>query len=129
MQVTETLSEGLKRGFDVVVPSATIEDRRSAKLGEIGRQSKLPGFRPGKVPDRVLRQRYGTAVMAEVLEDSVNEATQQVLSDRGLRAGDPAQGGREEPARSQPTRRRTSSSASRWSCCPRSRRPISPPCR
>ena len=86
MQVTETLSEGLKRGFTVVVPSATLEDRRSAKLGEIGRQLKLPGFRPGKVPDRVIRQRYGTAVMAEVLEDSVNEATQQVLSDRGLRA-------------------------------------------
>ena len=85
MQVTETLSEGLKRGFDVVVPSATIEDRRTAKLGEIGRQLKLPGFRPGKVPDRVIRQRYGTAVMAEVLEDSVNEATQKVLSERGLR--------------------------------------------
>ncbi len=86
MQVTETLSEGLKRGFTVVVPSAAIEDRRSAKLGEIGRQLKLPGFRPGKVPAGVIRQRYGNAVMAEVLEDSVNEATQQVLSDRGLRA-------------------------------------------
>ena len=85
MQVTETLSEGLKRGFDVIVPSATLEDRRTAKLGEIGRQLKLPGFRPGRVPDRVLRQRYGTAVMADVLEESVNEATQQVLSDRGLR--------------------------------------------
>ena len=86
MQVTETLSEGLKRGFTVVVPSATLESRRSAKLDEIGRQVRLPGFRPGKVPDKVIRQRYGTAVMAEVLEDSVNEATQQVLSDRGLRA-------------------------------------------
>ncbi len=86
MQVTETLAEGLMRGFTVVVPSNAIEDRRSAKLVEIGRQLKLPGFRPGKVPDKVVRQRYGTAVMAEVLEDSVNEATQQVLSDRGLRA-------------------------------------------
>ncbi|WP_158747333.1 trigger factor [Acidisphaera sp. L21] len=86
MQVTETLSEGLKRGFTVVVPSTAIEDKRSAKLLELGRQLKLPGFRPGKVPDRVVRQRYGTAVMAEVLEDSVNEATQQVLTDRGLRA-------------------------------------------
>ncbi len=86
MQVTETLSEGLKRGFTVIVPSAAIEGRRTAKLSEIARQLKLPGFRPGKVPERVVRQRYGTAVMAEVLEDSVNEATQQVLSDRGLRA-------------------------------------------
>ena len=85
MQVTETLSEGLKRGFSVIVPSAALEDRRSAKLTEIGRQLKLPGFRPGKVPDRVLRQRYGNAVMAEVLEDSVNEATQQLLSERGMR--------------------------------------------
>jgi trigger factor len=86
MQVTETLSEGLKRGFTVVVPSTDLEDRRSAKLAEISRTLKLPGFRPGKVPDRVVRQRYGTAVMAEVLEDSVNQATQQVLTDRGLRA-------------------------------------------
>ena len=86
MQVTETLSDGLKRGFTVTVPSADIEGRRSAKLVEIGRSLKLPGFRPGKVPDRVLRQRYGAAVMAEVLEDSVSDATQRVLSDRGLRA-------------------------------------------
>jgi trigger factor len=85
MQVTETLSEGLKRGFTVVVPSETLENRRSAKLSELGRQVRLPGFRPGKVPDKLIRQRYGTAVMAEVLEDSVQEAMQQVLSDRGLR--------------------------------------------
>jgi trigger factor len=45
----------------------------------------LPGFRPGKIPPSVVRQRYGTAVNAEVLEQSVSEATQQVLSDRGLR--------------------------------------------
>jgi trigger factor len=86
MQVTETLSEGLKRGFTVVVPSADIEGKRTAKLSEIGRTLKLPGFRPGRVPLPVVRQRFGTAVMAEVLEQSVNEATQQVLSDRGLRA-------------------------------------------
>ena len=86
MQVTETLSEGLKRGFTVTIPSADIEGRRTAKLGEIGRDLKLPGFRPGKVPPKVIRQRFGTAVMAEVLQDSVNDATQKVLSDRGLRA-------------------------------------------
>ena len=86
MQVTETLSEGLKRGYTVVVASADIEGKRTAKLSEIGRTLKLPGFRPGKVPMPVVRQRFGTAVMAEVLQQSVDEATQQVLSDRGLRA-------------------------------------------
>ena len=86
MQVTETLSEGLKRGFAITVPAADIEDKRTKRLAELGKTVKLPGFRPGKVPMTVVRQRYGTAVMAEVLEESVNEATQQVLTDRGLRA-------------------------------------------
>ena len=86
MQVTETLSEGLKRGFAVTVPAAAIEEKRTAKLNEIGRKVQLPGFRPGKVPAKVVRQRYGTAVMAEVLEESVNDATRQVLDERGLRA-------------------------------------------
>ena len=86
MQVTETLSEGLRRGYAVVVPMADIESKRTAKLTEIGKTVRLPGFRPGKVPMTVVRQRYGTAIMSEVLEESVNSATQQVLSDRGLRA-------------------------------------------
>jgi trigger factor len=86
MQVTETLSEGLKRGFTVVIPAAQIEDKHAKRLAELGRTLSLPGFRPGKVPPTVVRKRYGTAVQAEVLEESVNEATSQVLSDRGLRA-------------------------------------------
>jgi trigger factor len=45
----------------------------------------LPGFRPGKIPPTVVRQRFGTAVNAEVLEESVTQATQQVLTERGLR--------------------------------------------
>ena len=86
MQVTETLSDGLKRGYTVVVPQADIEGRRSKRLDELGKTVNLPGFRPGKVPMPVVKQRYGTAVTAEVLEESVNDATQRVLSDRGLRA-------------------------------------------
>ena len=86
MQVTETLSEGLKRGYSVVVPMADVESKRTARLAEIGKTVRLPGFRPGKVPMTVVRQRYGSAINSEVLEESVNSATQQVLSDRGLRA-------------------------------------------
>ena len=86
MQVTETLSDGLRRGYSVVVPAADIESRRRKRLDELGRTLRLPGFRPGKVPSTVVRQRYGSAVSAEVAEESVNAATQQVLADRGLRA-------------------------------------------
>ena len=85
MQVTETLSEGLKRAYTVVVPAADIESRRAERLANLGKTLTLPGFRPGKIPPMIIRQRYGTAVTAEVLEESVSEATKQVLSDRGLR--------------------------------------------
>jgi len=85
MQVTETLSDGLKRAYTVVVPAADIESKRAARLANLGKTLNLPGFRPGKVPLPVVRQRFGTAVTAEVLEQSVSEATQQVLSERGLR--------------------------------------------
>src|SRR6185437_11012072 len=85
MQVTETLSEGLKRAYTVVVPAADIESKRTARLTDLGKTLRIPGFRPGKVPLPVVRQRYGSAVTAEVLEESVSEATRQVLNDRGLR--------------------------------------------
>lgn len=85
MQVTETLSDGLKRGYTVVVAAADIETKRAARLANLAKTLTLPGFRPGKIPPTVVRQRYGTAVNAEVLEESVSEATQQVLTERGLR--------------------------------------------
>jgi trigger factor len=85
MQVTETLSDGLKRAYTVVVPASDIESKRSARFANLGKTLALPGFRPGKVPLTLVRQRYGTAVTAEVLEESVGEATRQVLSERGLR--------------------------------------------
>ena len=86
MQVTETLTDGLRRGFAVVLPAAQIEGKRAKRLAELARTLQIPGFRPGKVPQKLVRQRFGTAVMSEVLEQSVQEATEQVLSDRGLRA-------------------------------------------
>ncbi len=85
MQVTETLTDGLRRGFSVVVPADELQGRRDKRLAELGQGLKLPGFRPGKVPMSVVRQRYGTAVRAEVLEQSVSEATERLLGDRGLR--------------------------------------------
>jgi trigger factor len=85
MQVTETLSDGLKRNYTVILPVADLESRRTERLTTLGKTLRLPGFRPGKVPMPIVKQRYGTAVSAEVLEESVSEATQKVLSERGLR--------------------------------------------
>jgi trigger factor len=85
MQVTETLSEGLKRGFTVVVPGTELAAKREKRLAELGRTMQLPGFRPGKVPMSMVRKRYGDAVAAEIAEGAVNDASDQLLAERGLR--------------------------------------------
>lgn len=85
MQVTEVANDGLKRAYQVVVPAGDLAAERSKRLAELGRNLRLPGFRPGKVPPKVIASRYGQAVMGEVLEQSVNQATRQVVTDRGLR--------------------------------------------
>jgi trigger factor len=90
MQVTETLSDGLRRAYSVVVPAAEIESKCGAKLAEIGRTIRLPGFRPGKVPVNLVRQRHGASVMAEVMQDAITTAADQLLEERKLRpAGQP----------------------------------------
>jgi len=90
MNVTETSAEGLKHEFKIVVPADDIEHKLRAKLRDIARRVKLPGFRPGKVPLTILKQRYGKSVIGEVLEEAVNESSQQTLTERGIRpAGKP----------------------------------------
>ena len=85
MQITETSTEGLKREFKVVVASQDIETRVNARLAEVAKTVRLPGFRPGKVPTAVVKQRYGDSLLGEVLEQTVNETSSQALSDRNLR--------------------------------------------
>ncbi|SMF24479.1 trigger factor [Tistlia consotensis] len=84
MQVNETLNEGLKREFTVTLAAAEIEDKVQARLAEVAKTAQIPGFRPGKVPSSVLKQRYGDAVLGEVLQQAVNDASQQAINERGL---------------------------------------------
>lgn len=85
MQIEETLNDGLKRSYRVVLPAADIDARITAKLGEVARDIRLPGFRPGKVPAKLIRQRYGQSIRGEVLEEAVNDSSAKVLEERGLR--------------------------------------------
>lgn len=86
MQIIETNAEGLKREFKIVVPAQEVKDRIDGRLAELGRRIRLPGFRPGKVPLPLLQQRYGPSVRGEVVEQTVNDSSARVISDRGLRA-------------------------------------------
>src|ERR1700739_2269654 len=85
MQVTETIAEGLKREFHVVVPARELEERVTSRLGEIGRTINLPGFRPGKVPMQILRRRFGPSVLGEVLESTVQGSSAEAIREQNLR--------------------------------------------
>ena len=85
MQITETLAEGLKHDFRVVVPAEDLHAEIDRKLAEYGAGMRLPGFRPGKAPMKILRQRFGRAVEGEILEATINRGTQQAIEERGLK--------------------------------------------
>src|ERR1700746_848425 len=85
MQVTETGAEGLKREFRVVVPAGELEEKVASRLGEIGRTIQLRGFRPGKVPMQILRQRFGTSVLGEVLESTLQGSSAETIREHNLR--------------------------------------------
>jgi trigger factor len=82
MQVTETVSDGLKRQLKVIVPAGELKARAETKLEDIKSKVRLNGFRPGKVPLAHVRQLYGRSVMAEVLEQAVGETSSKALADR-----------------------------------------------
>src|SRR3546814_6114183 len=90
MEVGETNVEGLQRDFRIKIAADDIERRIDERLTEFGRDARIPAFRPGKVPLMVLKPRFGHAVLGEVLETTVRDSSQEVLSERGLRpAGQP----------------------------------------
>ena len=85
MQVTETTSEGLKRAFKIVISASDIVEKIEYRLEELSSRINVPGFRPGKAPMTVLKQRFGGSVRDEVLEQAVKDASQQAIDERGLR--------------------------------------------
>jgi trigger factor len=85
MQVTETLAEGLKRQFKIVLPATDIDSKVEGRLRQLSSSVRIPGFRPGKVPIAMMKQRYGQSVMGEVLEEAVQDSSNRALADRGLR--------------------------------------------
>jgi trigger factor len=85
MQVTETLSDGLKREFSVVLPAKDLEERLTSQLVDMKDKVRINGFRPGKVPVQHLRRVYGRSVMADVLQNLVNETNRKIVEDNQLK--------------------------------------------
>jgi trigger factor len=85
MQVTETLSQGLKREYQVVLPKTELGERADKRLATLKEQTTLKGFRPGKVPLPHLKRVYGRAVMGEVIQEAINEANGKIVQDGGFK--------------------------------------------
>lgn len=85
MQVKELKNEGLSYELEVTLAAKDIDKQIDDRLAEYAKTMKLPGFRPGHVPLNLLKQRYGKAVLGEVLEKAVNDSTVKALEERKLR--------------------------------------------
>lgn len=85
MQTTQTLSEGLKREFKVSLPAADLEAMLHTELDTLKDRVKINGFRPGKVPMGHLRKLYGRSVMADVVQNAVNDANRRILEEHKLK--------------------------------------------
>ena len=90
MRVSVETTSGLERKLTVGVPADDVDSAVDKKLAEAAKNVRLPGFRPGKVPMRVMKQRFGAGVRQEVLGDVVNRSFSEAVMGENLRpAGQP----------------------------------------
>ena len=85
MQVTETLSQGLKREYDISLPASDLATKLNGQLADLKTKIRINGFRPGKVPVEHLRRVYGKSVMADVVQEAIASANKKIVDDNGLR--------------------------------------------
>ena len=85
MQVTETSSSGLKRELKVVVAQAELGERFAVRLDEVKDRVQIKGFRKGKVPIAHIKKLYGRSVMAEVVQQAVEETSRKAVEERSER--------------------------------------------
>jgi trigger factor len=90
MQIKELKSEGLSYSYSVTVPKEDLAAKLEAKIKEMQPQVSLKGFRPGKVPVSHIKKMFGQSIMKDVVEETVNETSQQAINDNKIRpAGQP----------------------------------------
>lgn len=90
MQVTVESTGTLERRMRVELPAASIEEEVASRLKSVGRTAKIKGFRPGKIPPKVVRQRYGKQIRREVLSDLMQKSyTDAVVQENLNPAGGP----------------------------------------
>lgn len=85
MQVTETLKDGLKRGYTITVTAAELEAKVNEKLAEAQPQIEMKGFRKGKVPMPLLKKQFGERLMGESMQETIDGAMSSHFEETGDR--------------------------------------------
>jgi len=90
MDVKLETTEGLERKLTITVPAAQVEREVQQKMGEMSRSVRLPGFRPGKVPQKVIQQKFGGRARAEVYDNLLQSTYRDAINDNAIKpAGQP----------------------------------------
>jgi FKBP-type peptidyl-prolyl cis-trans isomerase (trigger factor) len=92
MQVTETLNEGLKRGYTITIPAAELDAKVTEKLLEAQPEVELKGFRKGKVPLPMLKKTFGARVLGDAMQEAVDGAMKEHFEKTGDRPRPSAEG-------------------------------------
>ncbi|ALG91874.1 MAG: trigger factor [Pseudomonadota bacterium] len=85
MQVTETLNEGLKRGYQITVSAAELDAKVVEKLTEAQPDVEMKGFRKGKVPMALLKKQFGQRLLGEAMQEAVDGAMNAHFEETGDR--------------------------------------------
>ncbi|WP_149589106.1 trigger factor [Tabrizicola flagellatus] len=85
MQVTETLKEGLKRGYTITVTAAELDAKVQEKLLEAQPEVEIKGFRKGKVPLAILKKQFGTRLLGDAMQDAIDAAMKDHFDKTGDR--------------------------------------------
>ena len=83
MAITETLNDGLKRGYEITLTAADLDAKVSEKLKEAQPEVEMKGFRKGKVPMALLKKQFGQRVMGEAMQESIDGALNEHLEKSG----------------------------------------------
>ncbi len=91
MQVSVETGEGLERKLTIEVPSESVNEKVEKRLKDLSRQVRLDGFRPGKVPMRIVKQRFGLQARQEVYGDVIqNTFYEAATQEKLMPAGEPS---------------------------------------
>ena len=85
MQITQTVSEDLRRQFTVTVSASELDSRVTKRLEDMKGKINLKGFRPGKAPLSHLKKQFGKSILGEVVEEAVSEGSQKAITDNALK--------------------------------------------